>query len=241
MGLVIVIVVVIVSGYLISKSKRQKSTTDFVKVKMTLNYNQSDTDSEYSELLKKATALSADNIAEAINILNKAIQLKPTEFQAHKKLAGYLQLANRFDEAVDVLNKQLTIVSQYEISSVYDYLAVLYKKEKREEEAIIFESYSIYYYTTFSGPIAYRNPADFIENIQLKRKYKLKDLADNLNEKMKEFWGTVWLIKFHKKCTVLDNKARDIDDTDEKYINKIIEYTGDKTFEKYKDYIKEIS
>lgn len=241
MGFVVVIIVVVVSGYLLSKAKRQKSAADFVKVKMTLNYNKSEIDTEYSELLKKATALSAENITESINILNKAIQLKPTEFQGHKKLAGYLQLANRFDEAVEVLNRQLPIVSPYELSSVYDYLAVLFKKEKREDEAIIYESYSIYYYTTFSGPIAYQNAADFIENIQLKRKYKSKDLADKLNKGMKEFWGTDWLIRFHKKYTALDNTSRGSDGTDGHFINKIIEFTKDKSFEQYKDYIKTIT
>lgn len=197
----------------------------------------SDPDTEYSELLKRATAQSADNMDEAIAIIKKAIELKPNEFQGHKKLAGYLQSAGRFNEAVILLNELLKTISDYEKSQVFDYLAVLYKKEKNDIEAMKLESYSIYFYTMLTGPIAYRTPSDFIDSIRFKRKYKPKELADNFDNKMKDFWGQDWLTEYHKKY--LD--ASDKDYKQDRLLKKLKTLTGDKTFEKYKEFIKELS
>lgn len=196
----------------------------------------SDPDTEYSELLKKATAQSVDNMDEAIALIKKAIELKPHEFQGYKKLAGYLQSAGRFNEAATLLTDLLKTVSDYEKSQVFDYLAVLHKKEKNDIEAMRLESYSIYFYTMLTGPIAYRTPTDFINSIQFKRKYKPKELADKFDNKMKDFWGLDWLADYHQKYLA----ASDKDYNHDRLLKTLRTLTGDKTFEKFKDFMKEL-
>jgi len=191
---------------------------------------------EYYELLKKATAQSTNNINEAIETIRKAIDLNPEEFQGYKKLAGYLQKAGRFDEAVKILNNQLTKGN----TEIFDYLAVLYKKEKRDIEAMTYESYSIYVYTMLVGPNAYRTPTDFINSIRLKRKYKPQELAAKLDSEMKMFWGDAWLTDYHRKFLAIWNEVHNGSYTYEKFQQRLTTIMEDKTFEKYAEFIKRI-
>jgi len=197
----------------------------------------SDPDIEYYEGLKKATAKANDNMEEAIALIKKTIELKPNEFQGYKKLAGYLQSAGWFNEATTVLNNLLRTISDYEKSQVFDYLAVLYKKEKNDVEAMKLESYSIYFYTMLTGPIAYQAPLDYIGSIRFKRKYKPKELADNFDDQMKDFWGQDWLTEYHRKYLAAFYEDRDQD----RVLKKLKTLTGEKTFEKYKEFINELS
>lgn len=191
---------------------------------------------EYYELLRKATALSTSNINESIETIKKAIELQPDDFQGYKKLASYLQKAGRFDEAVELLNNQL----DKRDTEVFDYLAVLYKKEKRDKEAIIFEAYSVYLTTTLLSPSFYKSPIDYIGSIRLKRKYKPKELTERFNQIMKDFWGHTWLTNYHRDFLTVMNELNSGTYTQEGFQRRIQSLIGDKTFEKFNDYIKKI-
>src|SRR6185436_16713856 len=87
--------------------------------------------SESALLLKKATELSFSSIDDAISLIRSVLKKDPTQFQAHRKLASYLQLANRFDEAKQHLLDVLETCSLFEKELILDQLAVIHKKQKR--------------------------------------------------------------------------------------------------------------
>ena len=60
------------------------------------------TDKEVGDLLKKAMSLKKTNISEAILIIENALKIDPS-YPCQDKLIKYLIVANRFDEAENII------------------------------------------------------------------------------------------------------------------------------------------
>lgn len=57
---------------------------------------------------------------------------------------------------------------------------------------------------------------------------------------MKDFWGDTWLTNYHRSFLTVMNELNSGIYTQEGFQNRIQSLIGDKTFEKFNDYIKKI-
>lgn len=189
---------------------------------------------EYSSLLKQATELSKVDILRAIEKIKEAIKIESNDINAHKKLASYLRLAGQFNEAVDYLLFYSNNCSNLHKSATLDHLAGLYKLEKNIVEAIKLESYSVYYYTMYQGPIAFIDFDIYSNSICLNREYKKSEYAKLIDANMVNFWGIDWLRSYYKNYLEIYNSIHyNVDET----LMKMQKQLNEKSFEKYKLYI----
>jgi hypothetical protein len=108
------------------------------------------TDKEISELLKKATALKKIDIDQAIDLIKKVLTIDP-EYPCHDKLKSYLILANRIDEAEELI---LKLIGECQSNSFlfnfskragnYQIYADLLFKKELYKEYIFYYSLSFY-------------------------------------------------------------------------------------------------
>lgn len=192
-----------------------------------------------SELLKQATSFSKTDISRSIDLIRKAINIDPSNFAAHKKLANYLFQAGKRSEAIDYLYKYFLKAEVFYKSATLDQIAVLFKKEKRVFEAIKYECKSIYYYTMIQGPVVYEDFDDFCNSIVMKRKYKEEKIESKVNKELIEFWGTDWLKKYHKKYRQIDKSVSYDMIRTVKKLEPFFDQKGIADFEKYIEEIVE--
>lgn len=108
------------------------------------------TDKEVGELLKKATSLKKTNIGDAILTIKQALQIDPV-YPCQDKLIKYLILANRFDEAEDIIlssiqkNKDTRDIFNFSNRSVnYEIYSDLLFKKCKYKDYLFYYCLSIY-------------------------------------------------------------------------------------------------
>jgi tetratricopeptide (TPR) repeat protein len=84
---------------------RDKADSGFTPQIIDIQFGKA-TDKEVGELLKKATSLKKTNIDEAILAIEKALKIDPS-YPCQDKLIKYLILADRVDEAENIINSLL--------------------------------------------------------------------------------------------------------------------------------------
>jgi hypothetical protein len=161
-----------------------------------------------STALKKATELSGKEIEQAILLVREVLKADPKSHPVHKKLASYLQLANRFQEAKDHLIAVTNSCSIFEKSLLLDHLAVIHKKQKLNDWAMLYDAHAVYFRTMYNAPIAYNGIDSYYNSIALSRKYPMKELILLVNIQMKLFWGKDWLESYLQLYKQIWNNRR---------------------------------
>jgi len=192
-------------------------------------------------ILKKATAESKTNLNKAIKLIQKAIQIDNEEgyenFQAHIKLANYLFKSGETLKAIEYLKEYSSNCDKLNKSGALRHISYLYKKMKDYELALQYDCYSIYYYMMYIAPYGGFSFNEYLEKIKLSRKFNNPNLENKIDIELINFWGKNWLQKYYEKYLLIDqNNLYDIDDL----IERLKFDFKEKSFEKYKDYIKKI-
>lgn len=143
------------------------------------------TDKEVGELLKKATSFKKTNIEEAILLIKQALKLDPV-YPCYDKLVNYLILANKFDEAEEIIlsliqkSKEPGDIDNFsKRASNYSIYSEFLFKKKLYKEYIFYYCLSIYNRMTFD---ALNEQVDSVK-AQLKALKDKEELTDRKTNK----------------------------------------------------------
>lgn len=161
---------------------------------------------ELPNLLREATELSYTNWPGAILKIREYLREYPQDPSAQKKLASYMFKNGDEIEAIQYLEDYFPTCDILSKSTILEHIAVLYKRQKKNIDAIKYDCYANYFYTMYSASIAFNSFNDFYDSIGLQRDYKEAELEKRIEKNLKSFWGIDWLRKYYKQYRMYDEQ-----------------------------------
>ena len=153
-----------------------------VKSSLKTVVTESDTSMDVSQLLKQATAFKKIDIEKSILLIKKAIKIKP-DYSTYDKLASYLIIAGKYDEAETVFAKLIeeckgndTLFNFNNRAGHYErYSDFLFKKGLHKE-------YVFYYCLSIYNSIVWNALSDNIVSVRAQLKF-LKNKEEFIDKK----------------------------------------------------------